>query len=372
MKKYGLLLILSIVAVVFAFSEREKVSASMGPGQISWIECYNLPEGYVAGKEDNTSGEKKRISAYTMAPEDTMKPYLTSKYEYDENGNVKFDPSTGGSVDDADAFYYDEHGKLIRSESNVQGVTINWTEYYYDADGYLEKNINYNNDVGQLSTETYEIKDGKIVSAHKVYDGLYYYVMGTHETFSEYTYDRNGNLIRYAISWTNKNSEEKEGSVRTLTYDKYDRLISSTFSYNGGEPVSERYEYDEEGYLARVYKNELCISYLLESAEPEKVGKAGDKTGEQTISVKKQTLTFSFAKLEKKQQSAKIGVKAEGSIKCKKVSGDSCISVTKAGKVKVKKGTPMGIYQIKIRISAGATEDYKAAKITINVSVVVS
>ena len=49
MKKYGLLLILSIVAVVFAFSEREKVSASMGPGQISWIECYNLPEGYVAG-----------------------------------------------------------------------------------------------------------------------------------------------------------------------------------------------------------------------------------------------------------------------------------------------------------------------------------
>ena len=50
MKKYGLLLILSIVAVVFAFSEREKVSASMGPGQISWIECYNLPEGFYVSK----------------------------------------------------------------------------------------------------------------------------------------------------------------------------------------------------------------------------------------------------------------------------------------------------------------------------------
>ena len=44
----------------------------------------------------------------------------------------------------------------------------------------------------------------------------------------------------------------------------------------------------------------------------------------------------------------------------------------KAGKVKVKKGTPTGIYQIKIRISAGATEDYKAAKKTIKVSVVVN
>ena len=369
--KKNIVLFLAVLAVLLAFSGREKVAASLGPGEISWIECYNLPEGYVvSGKADNTSSEKKRISAYTLAPEDTMKVYLTGKYEYDENGNVKYDPGTGDSVDNATAYYYDESGRLIRSEANLDGVSLNTMEYYYDAEGNLEKKMNYNVD-GYLSTETFEIKDGRIVSSHKVYDGVYYYMMGAHEWFSEYTYDRHGNLIRYAIKWTNKNSGEEEGSVRTLTYDKYDRLIASSFSYNGGEAKLERYEYDEEGYLSRVYKNELCISYLLETVDTEETGKAEGKPGKQNISVKKQTLTFSAAKLEKKQQSAKIGVQAEGSIKCKKVSGDDCVSVTKTGKVKVKQGTPAGTYKIKIRITAEATGDYKKTKKNQTITIVV-
>ncbi len=371
MKKNGVLLILAVVAVMLVFSGREKVSASIGPGEISWIECYNLPEGYVAsGKADNTSAPKKRISAFTLAPEDTMKVYLTSKYEYDENGMVKFDPSTGDSVGDADAYYYDESGRLIRSEGNVGGKSISWVEYYYDANGDLEKKMYYNID-GYLATETFEIKDGRMISSHKVYDGVYYYMMGAHEWFSDYTYDRNGNLTKYAINWTNKNSGEEEGSVRTLTYDKYDRLIASSFSYNGGKAELERYEYDEEGYLSKVYKNELCISYLLENIEPEETGKAEGKPVKQAISVKKKTLTFSTTKLEKKQQSAKIGVKAEGSINCKKISGDDSISVTKTGKVKVKPGTPAGSYKIKIRITAAATGDYKKTKKTQTITIVV-
>ncbi|SFA89597.1 Leucine rich repeat-containing protein [Acetitomaculum ruminis DSM 5522] len=75
--------------------------------------------------------------------------------------------------------------------------------------------------------------------------------------------------------------------------------------------------------------------------------------------------------LKKASVSFKISatVKEKAKITFKKVSGDSKITLSSAGKVTVKKGLKKGTYKIKIKISSKATKDYKEGSITKTVSI---
>ena len=64
--------------------------------------------------------------------------------------------------------------------------------------------------------------------------------------------------------------------------------------------------------------------------------------------------------------------KAQGTLKYKKVSGSTALSVdAKTGKVTVKKGTKKGTYKIKIKVTAAGNANYKARSRAVTCSVVV-
>nr|MCR4937572.1 hypothetical protein [Lachnospiraceae bacterium] len=81
--------------------------------------------------------------------------------------------------------------------------------------------------------------------------------------------------------------------------------------------------------------------------------------------------TYNALVLKKKAVSFSIGAKAETSLKYKVVStpsgGSKYISVTKKGKVTLKKGAKKGTY--KIRVTALGTSEYKKATKTIKVNI---
>lgn len=82
--------------------------------------------------------------------------------------------------------------------------------------------------------------------------------------------------------------------------------------------------------------------------------------------------TYKASALKKKPKTFKIGCSAQGTITYKKVSGSRKLSVSKYGKVTVKKGTAAGTYQIKVKIKAAATGSYKAKSITKTITVTVT
>ena len=80
--------------------------------------------------------------------------------------------------------------------------------------------------------------------------------------------------------------------------------------------------------------------------------------------------SFKASALKKKSKAFYIGGVAEGTLKYKKLSGSSKITVNgSTGKVTVAKGTKKGTYTLSIRVRAAATDDYYGAVKTIRVTV---
>jgi DNA-entry nuclease len=82
--------------------------------------------------------------------------------------------------------------------------------------------------------------------------------------------------------------------------------------------------------------------------------------------------TFDASSLGKKAGSFKIGCQAQGTLTYKKVSGSKALSVSKTGKVTVKKGTEAGTYKLKVRVKAAATGGYKSRSMTKTITVTVT
>ncbi len=95
-----------------------------------------------------------------------------------------------------------------------------------------------------------------------------------------------------------------------------------------------------------------------------------------TLTVKSKKPTVKYSKLKKKNQTIALKnwvtvSKAQGKVTYKKSSGNKKITVSKAGKITVKKGLKKGTYKVKIKVSAAGNATYKAAtkivKVTIRV-----
>jgi DNA-entry nuclease len=92
----------------------------------------------------------------------------------------------------------------------------------------------------------------------------------------------------------------------------------------------------------------------------------------QTITGGTYSKTFSVSSLKKKALSFKIGCSAQGKLTYSKKSGSKKLSVSKTGKVTVKKGTGKGTYTAKVKIKAAAKGSYKSKTITKTITVKVS
>jgi DNA-entry nuclease len=92
----------------------------------------------------------------------------------------------------------------------------------------------------------------------------------------------------------------------------------------------------------------------------------------QTISGGTYSKTFKVSALKKKALSFKIGASAKGKLTYSKKSGSKKISVSKTGKVTVKKGTGKGTYTAKVKIKAAAKGSYKSKTVTKTITVKVT
>ena len=93
-----------------------------------------------------------------------------------------------------------------------------------------------------------------------------------------------------------------------------------------------------------------------------------------TLTVKAKKPTVKLAKLKKKNQtiarkSAIAVSKAQGKVTYKKSSGNKKITVSKAGKITVKKGLKKGTYKVKIKVTAAGNATYKAKTKTVTVKI---
>ena len=89
------------------------------------------------------------------------------------------------------------------------------------------------------------------------------------------------------------------------------------------------------------------------------------------ITIGKHKATYKVSKIKKKKQTFRIGAKVagDGRITYKKISGSSKLTVSKSGKVTVKKGTKKGTYRMNVLISVGETAEYEATDMMITVLV---
>jgi hypothetical protein len=87
----------------------------------------------------------------------------------------------------------------------------------------------------------------------------------------------------------------------------------------------------------------------------------------QTIKLKNASKKYTSASLKKSSKTFSIGASASGKLSYEVTSGKKYISVSSAGKVTVKKGTPKGTY--KVKVSASATDYYSAASKTVKIVV---
>ena len=94
------------------------------------------------------------------------------------------------------------------------------------------------------------------------------------------------------------------------------------------------------------------------------------------MTVKVKTATIKYKSLKKKNQSISVKKlfvikKAKGKVTYSKVSGNSKITISKSGKVTVKKGLKKGKYKVKINVKSAGNNTYysKTKKVTITIKV---
>ena len=98
-----------------------------------------------------------------------------------------------------------------------------------------------------------------------------------------------------------------------------------------------------------------------------------------TITAKKTTATKSYKGKKKKLAAKKtitaaklkstFGLSAKTALTFKKTSGNSKITVAKAGKVTIKKGLKKGSYKVKIKVTSATTADYNGKTKTVTLTV---
>lgn len=123
--------------------------------------------------------------------------------------------------------------------------------------------------------------------------------------------------------------------------------------------------------------NEKYCAYGCGTVNPDYVPPVTTQKKTNTLVAKGKAVTVKYSKLKKKNQSLSrkkvITIKnPQGALSYKKSKGNKKITVSKAGKITVKKGLKKGTYKVKIKVTASGNENYKALTKTVTVKITVN
>ena len=154
------------------------------------------------------------------------------------------------------------------------------------------------------------------------------------------------------------------GSTGELEATGNDRAISPSTKVTLGSSKLKVMSWSEEISASKIGTHQNIHIYMPKDAQK----KANP------ITVKAKKVTFKASKVKKKAQSVKASKaftvkEARGKVTYKKTSGSKKLSISKAGKVTVKKGAKKGTYKAKVKVTAAGNSKYKSGSKTVTLAV---
>lgn len=168
-----------------------------------------------------------------------LAPGLVRNFEYNADGLLTAQrTSAGGQVLFATGYSYDKAGNLTRREDSQYGLD----QYLYDPLGRI---VSHTDPQGKLQRFFNDPAGDRLVTqvhgtgsvAAEPGKGDDWHRIGQHEG-THYRFDRAGNLTH---------RKEADGTLTTLAWDANQRLVASTRTPAGGQPLTTTYAYDPLG-----------------------------------------------------------------------------------------------------------------------------
>ena len=229
------------------------------------LSCVSIPiyESDITYKEEYTYDEDgncvRKIYREILGKSTSVREY---EYSYDEQGQItrmkSHEYGDSGSYGNEIRYEYDSEGNIsLLTEYNMDGSLLSKTEYEYDKKGELKKTSKYDGEgnVIRWDEDIYD-DEGKIIKSIYYDDG----VMAFIDDKTEYIYDTNGYLIKEVMTSNLQNGYIGYTSETNYTNDANGRKIkaiteSKSYSYqNEGEveyeSVTEQ-EFNKEGVLIK-------------------------------------------------------------------------------------------------------------------------
>ena len=149
---------------------------------------------------------------------------------------------------------------------------------------------------------------------------------------------------------------------------KDDELVA-----HGVEMEAYSVEDEGEGICFHVFVHNVQDGKTIDYSTGVVTETSSSPSKSQKITISTSTKTYTASALASAKKTFSIGVKtSSGKFTCSKSSGSSCLSVSSAGKITVKKGTKKGTYKIKVKIVAPKTTKYKKTQATKTITVKVT
>ncbi len=190
--------------------------------------------------------------------------------EYDEEGNVvKHVDYKDGKVDSTTLKAYDEDGKLVKSQTEVNRFFYGTADYSYEYDesgNLLKESFSAHYDCSDTTQPSYDsegfteytYENGVLVNVFESQTDYEadVYTMTSHE---EYEYDEKGQMIKTTVYSSGTNTKEVLECEIFFEYDEEGRLIKKTSSNVDGSDIEETYEYDDSGNLVKTVSEDKTV-----------------------------------------------------------------------------------------------------------------
>ncbi len=170
-------------------------------------------------------------------------------------------------------------------------------------------------------------------------------------------------ILSYVLFYTEGQKHSRQDSLRTAS-----TLISNAYSF-----VATHYKEIYVSWAKAAESVTECVHDSGQAAYEEEQERKRREQEEKSRKAQKISVKISGGRVRrsrvKKKTAAAASIKVKksyGKLTYKKISGSSRLTVSRSGKIMVRKGAPRGKYRIKIRVNAAGDSRYRPGKATVS------